>query len=259
MGRLDGKTAMVIGAGAPRGETSNGSAVALRLAEEGAAVFAVDYSDEQLAVIMERLPHPMGAVADATDRDDVARAVSGAIAALGHIDVLYNNVGIGGIFVDLDELTDEQWDRQMTVNVTSMYRTCQQVIPHMVERGSGCIINVSSVTSIRSTGTPYPAYIASKAAVNALTRSIATRYGRDGLRCNAILPGFIDSPMSRASLGRGQFAGDIDAMRQQRSAMVPLGRMGTSEDLAGAAAFLASDEASYISGVLLPVDGGFAA
>lgn len=146
------------------------------------------------------------------------------------------------------------WDRDMNVNLKSVYRTCQRVLPVMLRQGRGVIINISSIAAIRHTGYPYPAYYASKAGLNQLTVSIALEFAGRGIRVNAIMPGMMDTPHIYKGIA-GQY-GSEDEMVKQRAALCPMGRMGTGWDIAKAAAFLASDDAQYITGVCLPVDGG---
>ena len=171
----------------------------------------------------------------------------------GRIDVLHNNVGyatMGGP-IELDEAA---WRRTFDLNVTSCFITCKHVLPHMLERKSGAIVNVSSVAAIRYTGYPYAAYYAAKAAVNNFTMGLALQYARDGIRVNAIMPGLMNTPLIFQQIS-GQYA-NAEEMVAARDAACPTGRMGTAWDIAKAALFLASDDAAYITGVSLPVDGG---
>ena len=188
-----------------------------------------------------------------TRSEDVARVVAEAMAAHGRIDVLHNNVGttiMGGPV----ELTEEQWDAVLDVNLRSAFLTCKHVLPIMVRQGKGAIVNISSVAAIRYTGYPYAAYYAAKAGVNQFTVGLALQYARQGIRANAIMPGLMNTPLIHQQIS-GQYA-DAAAMVRARDEACPMGRMGTAWDIAAAAVFLASDEAQYITGVCLPVDGG---
>jgi NAD(P)-dependent dehydrogenase (short-subunit alcohol dehydrogenase family) len=172
--------------------------------------------------------------------------------------VLHNNVGIvlpGGPV----ELSEADWDRTASVNVRSVFLTCKHAIPHMLERGAGAIVNVSSVGGLRWTGLPYVAYAASKAAVLQVTQSVALQYARQNIRANAVVPGLIDTPLVRASLSKSYGDADIDQIVQRRHAQAPMGRMGDAWDVAHAALFLASDEARYVTGTSIIVDGGLSA
>jgi NAD(P)-dependent dehydrogenase (short-subunit alcohol dehydrogenase family) len=152
------------------------------------------------------------------------------------------------------ELDEAAWRRSFDLNVTSCFITCKHVLPHMLARRSGAVVNVSSVAAIRYTGYPYTAYYAAKAAVNNFTMGLALQYARDGIRVNAIMPGLMNTPLIHQQIS-GQYA-DAAEMVAVRDAACPTGRMGTAWDVAHAALFLASDEAAYITGVSLPVDGG---
>lgn len=262
-GRLEGKRALVSGAGSRGDGMSNGRAAAIVFAREGAHIIALDRDEASAAETCKLIEEEGGScevvVADVARVEEVERAVAGCTEGDAPIDILYNNVGIGGVFGGPVEVAEEDWDRQMEVNVKSIFLMCKSVLPRMGARGSGAIVNVSSVVSTRSTVNPTVSYASSKAAVNQLTKAIAIQYAPMGIRCNAVLPGFIDTPLSRVSLARHGFGGDVEAMIRNRSALAPMGRMGTPWDIAYAGLFLASDEAAYVTGVLLPVDGGFLA
>ena len=174
-------------------------------------------------------------------------------ARAGRIDILHNNVGLTAMGA-LEHFEDSQWDRDMNVNVKSVFYTCRRVVPIMIRQGRGVITNISSIAAVRHTGYPYPAYYASKAAVNQLTVGIAIEHASRGIRANVIMPGLMDTPHIYAGIA-GQYESAEDMVRQ-RAALCPMGRMGTGWDIAKAAAFLASDDAQYITGVCLPVDGG---
>jgi NAD(P)-dependent dehydrogenase (short-subunit alcohol dehydrogenase family) len=260
-GRLAAKVAIVFGGGAstvpaPKGCVSNGFATAVTFAAHGARVVAVDRDETALQGTHRAIAGAGGdctpIVADVTDESQVAAAVEAAVSTWGRLDIVHNNVGVtrlGGP----TELSEEDWASAFDVNVTSVFRSCKYAIPHLLHRG-GAIVNVSSLASIRWTGYPYPAYSASKAAVNQLTQSLALHYAAKGIRVNAILPGLIHTPLVYQQLA-GEH-GNAEAMRAQRDAASPTGRMGSAWDVANTALFLASDEAAYINGVTLPVDGG---
>jgi NAD(P)-dependent dehydrogenase (short-subunit alcohol dehydrogenase family) len=199
--------------------------------------------------------------ADVSRKDDITAMVQACIDAWSSVDILVNNVGVlapGGV----EEVDEEDWDRVFDTNLKSTLRACRAVLPHMTRKGSGSIINISSISAIRHLGINYIAYPTTKAAIDHFTRVLAVQYGPKGIRCNAIQPGFIDTPMVRnqvvGALGaaKGEEEQAYQAYKQKRSAQVPLRRMGTPEDIANAAVFLASDESSYITGHMLTVDGG---
>ncbi|MQA06657.1 MAG: SDR family oxidoreductase [Streptosporangiales bacterium] len=256
-GRLEDRVAIVFGAGGGPDGVSNGQAAAVTYAWAGARVVAVDLSGDAaahtVASILEEGGEAMAVTADATDGDAVAGAVGAALEAYGAIDVLHNNVG-ATILGDPVELEYREWKRAFQINVDTVFLTAKHVLPAMLEQRRGAIVNVSSVAALRDVGYPYPAYMASKAAVNQVTVSLALTHAADGIRANAVAPGFMDTPLVRKQLA-GQ-AGSIEELLATRHAASPTGRMGTCWDVANASLFLASDEASYVNGVCLPVDGG---
>src|SRR5581483_1769796 len=182
------------------------------------------------------------------------RMAEACIAAFGRVDVLHNNVGIGTVGGPVD-LSEDDWRRVLDVNLTSMYLTCKHVLPNMERQGSGAIVNVSSMAAERFGRIPMLAYNASKGGVNALTRSIAMQYADKGIRANAIMPGLMRTPMAIDDVVR-RYGVDRDRLVRGRDEAVPMKRMGEAWDVAWAALFLASDEAKYVTGVVLPVDGG---
>ncbi|MBC7801982.1 MAG: SDR family oxidoreductase, partial [Gemmatimonadaceae bacterium] len=194
-----------------------------------------------------------GLQADVTQGGSVAQAVADTMARHGRIDVLHNNVGQAGMGGPI-ELDEAEWDRLLDVNLKGVFLTCKHVLPVMLAQGRGAIVNISSIAAVRWTGYPYAAYYAAKAGVNQLTVGLAMQYAAQGIRANAIMPGLMNTPLIHAQIG-GQYA-DAGAMVAARDAACPMGRMGTGWDAAHAAVFLASDEAAYITGVCLPVDGG---
>ncbi len=256
-GRLQGKVALVFGAGSSGPGWGNGKATAVLFAREGARVVAVD-RDEALARETAAIITGEGGTADAiagdvTRSDDIKAVVDRAVAAHGRIDVLHNNVGITAMGGPIEE-SEESFRRVLDINLTGMFLTCKHVLPVMLAQRSGAIVNISSIAAIRWSGLPYSSYYASKAGVNQLTVGIALQYAAHGIRANAIMPGLMDTPMVHNQIV-GQYEDDA-AMVAARNAMCPMGVMGTGWDVAQAAVFLASDDARYITGVCLPVDGG---
>lgn len=257
---LTGAVVLVFGSGSSGAGLSNGEAAALTYARAGARVACIDRDPaeaERVSKVIEAEGGTSYAVtADVTVEDDVVAAVSDISRSLGAPAVLHNNVGLA-VLGDVLELDREIWDKALAVNLTSAYLTTRHVLPLMLERGKGAIVNVSSLASIRDTGYTYPAYSAAKAAVNQLTVSLALTYADRGIRANAVVPGLIDTPLVAQ-----QIVQDTDhagAELAARHAASPTGRMGSPWDVARASLFLASDLAGYINGALLPVDGGLAA
>lgn len=259
-GRLAGKRAIVVGAGQEPGETvGNGRAIALLFAREGAEVMCIDRdlarAEETAALISAEggvgFAHGANIAKDAECRV-VAEA---ALARWGAVDILVNNVVIGGGGDGPAHLlSDEAFDRTMTVNLRGMWQMIRATLPAMREAGSGAIINISSLASVA--GGFQLAYELSKAGVNRLTTSVAQFNGSRGIRCNAVLPGLMDTPMAVAGIA-GATERPVEDVRAERNKRVPLkGGMGSGWDTAYAALFLASDEAKFITGALLPVDGG---
>lgn len=255
--RLENKVAVVFGAGSVGEGWGNGKASAVQYARDGAVVVAIDINPEAAAATAELIKGEGGQASsyacDVTDQTQISKVVAQIAQAHGRIDILHNNVG-APIMGTLEELDYKTWQRALDINLSSVFFTCQQVVPIMVRNGGGAIVNISSIAAIRHTGYPYPAYYASKAALNQFTVSIALEYARKGVRANVIMPGMMDTPHIYQAIS-GQYVSK-EKMVEQRSALCPMGRMGTGWDIAKAAAFLASDEAQYITGVCLPVDGG---
>jgi NAD(P)-dependent dehydrogenase (short-subunit alcohol dehydrogenase family) len=257
--RLEGKVAIVVGAGQTPGETiGNGRATALRFAQEGARILAVDRRMDSARETADLVAKDGGEAepfeADITSADDCTAMAAACLDRFGAVDILHNNVGIGAGDNNAMDLDERGWDRIMDVNFKGMWLSCKHVIPLMRARSSGAIVNISSIAAVCNS--PLLAYKLSKAGVNALTHQLAMDNARHGIRVNAIMPGLMDTPM--AIEGISQMMGvDRDELRTNRNKQVPLGRqMGTAWDVANAALFLASDEASFITGVVLPVDGG---
>lgn len=254
---MQGRTVLVFGAGGPAEGWNNGKAAAYAYARAGARVCCADLDREAATRVAQGIVSEGGEAfaihADVTDLASVQHVVTTLLERWEKIDVLHNNVGVthmGGP-VELDETT---FQRSLELNLGSVYRAAKAVLPHMVERGSGVIINISSLAAIAWTGYPYFGYSASKAAVNQATVSIAMQYARQGIRANCVMPGAIDTPLIYAQIAK-QY-GSVEEMIAARNRMVPVGHMGDSWDVANAALFLASDAAKFITGVCLPVDGG---
>jgi NAD(P)-dependent dehydrogenase (short-subunit alcohol dehydrogenase family) len=255
--RLQDKVVAVFGAGSSGEGWSNGKAAAVLYARQGARGFAIDVQAEAAAVtdaiIREEGGVSVAAQADVTKSKDIERVVGDIVKHWGRIDVLHNNVGITEMS-DPVSASEESWHRVMDVNITSVFLTCKHVLPHMVNQKSGAIINISSTASVQINQHPYFSYYASKSGLNHFTRALAVHYAPHGIRANAVLPGVMDTPLIYKQIA-GQFR-DTAEMIRSRNAASPMGHMGTAWDVAHASLFLASDEAKYITGVCLPVDGG---
>jgi len=257
--RLEGKTALVIGAGQTPGETvGNGRATALLFAREGAKVMAVDRRAES-AQETHSLIRKEGGIsypfeADITKTADCRRIADACVDTYGRIDALVNVVGVGGESGGRLELTERQWDTIHKVNVRAMVILCKHVLPVMEKQQSGSVINISSAAAVCDTN--MLAYKVSKAGVNALTHYLAMRYAKKGIRANTIMPGLMNTPMAIEGIS-ARLGISREELVEQRNSRVPLkGGMGDGWDTAYAALFLASDEAKFITAVVLPVDGG---
>jgi NAD(P)-dependent dehydrogenase (short-subunit alcohol dehydrogenase family) len=259
--RLRNKIAIVIGAGQTSGATiGNGRATALLFSREGARVLAVDRDFASAADTVERIAAEGGVAAafaaDVTDEAAVAAAVAECVGRFRGIDILHNNVGVSltGGDAPVTEITTEAFDRIVAINLRGMVLACKHAIPVMRQQGSGAIVNISSVAAVAAY--PYVAYKTTKAAVIALTQQVAIQNAAYGIRANVILPGLMNTPMAIEPRVRatGKSRQEVVA---ERDARVPLGgKMGTGWDVAHAALFLASDDAKFITGAVLPVDGG---
>ncbi len=248
--RLEGKVAIVTGAGAAGDGIGNGRAAAVLFAREGARVLLVDrdrsLAEATAAMIAADHGESMAFEADVTKSEDCAAMVAAAVERWGRLDILQNNVGIGSRGTVL-EIEEAAWERILRVNVSSMMLAARRAIPAMIASGGGAIVNISSIAAQRPRGlTPYAT---SKGAVEALTRGLAADHAHDGIRVNCIEPGPVYTPMVSA-------AGMPEDVRERRRRAAPLGIEGTGWDIGYASLFLVSDEARYITGVVLPVDGG---
>jgi len=255
--RLKNKIAIVTGAGSIGPGIGNGKATAILFAREGARVMAVDLHLEA-AKETKKLINDEGGECEAFEADvskasDCKNLAEKCYQRFGRIDILDNNVGIGA-FGGPVELSEEDWDKVLTVNLKSMFLTCKYVLPYMEKQGSGSIVNISSINAISVTG-PSVAYSSSKAGVIAFTREVAFQYAPRGIRANVILPGLMKTPMV-AYYGKDVYGDNLDEMWRARDSMSPTGKQGEPWDIAHAALFLASDDAKYITGTTLIVDGG---
>ncbi len=263
MTKLAGKCALVMGAGSSGPGIGNGKAAAIAFARAGAKVMAVDIGEEAVAetraVILAEGGVCETALADVSQDGDVKAAVAGCVAAFGGLDILHNNVGIS-MFGGVAEVAPEAWDRVIAVNLKGMYLACHYAIPVMAAAGGGAIVNVGSTSGLRYLGLPQAAYATSKGAIVTMTRAIAAQHGPQNIRANVVSPGIIDSPLLRQAATKTLLeiyrTDDIEEVRRIRAKTVPLGRFGDPMDVANAAVFLASDDARYITGIELVVDGG---
>ena len=244
-----GRTAIVTGAA-----SGIGRAVAERLAGDGLSVALFDRNGEAAAAVAERIAasgsRAVGVTADVTDRVAIAAGLAQAHEQLGPVTVLVNSAGLDG-FDPFLKITPETWDRILAVNLTGTFNMCQLVLPAMVEAGWGRIVNISS--SSTHGGQPFMAhYVSAKSAVNGLTKSLALEFGPKGITVNAVPPGFIDTPMLRAAEQKGLLGGTVE----EHEARTPVRRAGRPEDIAAMCAFLVRDEAGYVTGQIIGVNGG---
>jgi NAD(P)-dependent dehydrogenase (short-subunit alcohol dehydrogenase family) len=260
--RLEGKIAVVIGAGQSPGEgIGNGRATVLRFAQEGARILAVDRdlgsAEETAALAAKEGGECVACRADVTQEATLAAAMAEAVRRWGRIDILHNNVGVSlaGGDTPLDELTEAAFDRVAAINLRGTIMACKHAIPIMRRQRSGAIVNISSVAARENTY-PLIAYKVTKAGMIAFTEQLALHNAPYGIRANCILPGLMDTPMAVDTRARASNRSRAE-VAAERDARVPLrGKMGTGWDVANAALFLASDEADFITGIALPVDGG---
>lgn len=258
--RLEGKVAVVFGAGQSPGEgLGNGRAAAIRYAREGARVLAanrsIESAEETAAMIRSEGFECIAIAADVRRESDLAQAIHEAHSRWGSIDILHNNVGVslGGGDTDVLNITEEAFDNVYQSNLRGTAFACKHALPIMRQQGSGVIINISSAAAVGLY--PYVAYKATKAGVVALTEQLALQNAPFGIRVNCILPGLIDTPMAVETRSR-KWNQSREQVMAERNVKVPLGRQGTGWDVANASLFLASDEAAFITGVSILVDGG---
>jgi NAD(P)-dependent dehydrogenase (short-subunit alcohol dehydrogenase family) len=260
---LKGKVAFIGGVGSSGPGWGNGKATAVLLARQGASLFGVDVREDAAAETKAIIESEGGTCvvrrADATSSADVADAVKACVELFGGIDVLVNNVG-GSAPGGPATMSELDWDRQIEFNLKTAFLGCHHVLPVMVAQGKGVVVNLSSVAGIRQhVGRPQAGYSAAKAAIIEFSRAIAIQHARDGIRCNTVVPGLMHTPLVEARLARQIAGGDVDELNRSRAAKVPMGRQGDAWDVAHAVLFLASDEAGYITGTELVVDGGYRA
>lgn len=258
-GRLAGKVAFITGAGSVGPGWGNGRAMALRFAQEGATVFGVDLDASRLQETQAMVEQAGGTLAtdscDVTSSASIAQAVNRCVARFGRIDVLVNNVG-GSAKGGPVEMSEEVWDAQVDHNLKSVFLTCKHTLPHMLEQGGGAIVNISSTSGMRWTGSAQVAYAATKAGVIQLSRVLAVQYAKQGIRVNTVVPGQLHTPMVEARLAGQRAGGDVQQLLEQRQSRIPLPFMGDGRDTANAALFLACDESRFVTGTEILVDGG---
>jgi NAD(P)-dependent dehydrogenase (short-subunit alcohol dehydrogenase family) len=261
-GRLQDKVALVTGAGCVGPGWGNGRATAVLFAQEGAKVFAADKNLDAMKETLERVAEFGGAIrthaCDVTDGSAVLSMIDACVAAFGRIDVLVNNVG-GSAAGGPVELSEEVWDAQVDANLKSVFLTCEHVLPVMEGQAAGAIVNIASTSGPRWTGSAQVAYAATKAGVIQFSRVVAVQYAGKGIRVNTVVPGQLHTPMVEVRLARQRTGGNVEALLAQRQSRIPLPFMGDGRDTANAALFLASDEARFITGTEVVVDGGMTA
>ena len=259
--RLDGKVALVTGCGSSAPGWGNGKAITTLLARQGATVMGVDRdlaaAEETRAGIESEGNHLYVVTGDVTDRDSVAAMIADCVARFGRLDVLINNVGQSEPGTPAT-MEPDVWDQQLNLNLTSAFLTTRSALPVMEAQGSGSIINVSSVAGMRWIGKDQVGYAAAKAGLIQFTKVTAVAYARAGVRLNCVVPGLMNTPLLKRIADR-YAGGEYEAMIARRHAQVPMGHMGDASDIAHAALFLASDEARYVTGTEIVVDGGLTA
>ena len=261
-GRLAGRVAVICGAGSVGPGWGNGRAAAVLFAREGAAVYLTDRDEAALEVTAAQIRKDGGTVhtrlLDVTEPEAVRAMIDDCESRAGGLDILVNNVG-GSRAGGAVELSVEDWESQLRTNLTTVFLACKYAIPAMRNRGGGAIVNTASASGLRWTGAAQVAYASAKAAVIQLSRVTAVQYAADGIRVNTVVPGQLHTPMVEARLAGQRAGGDVAKLLAQRQARIPLGFMGDGRDTAYAALFLASDEARFVTGTEIVVDGGMTA
>jgi NAD(P)-dependent dehydrogenase (short-subunit alcohol dehydrogenase family) len=253
--RLRGKVAIVTGAGSVGPGWGNGRATTARFVEEGARVFAVDRDAAALKETVEKAPGIATHICDVTNAAALAAMVRACVERYGRVDVLVNNVG-GSAAGGPVEMSEEVWNAQVDANLKSVFLACKHVLPVMEKQGGGAIVNIASSSGLRWTGSAQVAYAATKAGVIQLSRVVAVQYAPQGIRVNTVVPGQLHTPMVEARLAKQRAGGDVEALLKSRLKRIPLGFAGDGRDTANAVLFLASDEARFITGAEIVVDGG---
>jgi NAD(P)-dependent dehydrogenase (short-subunit alcohol dehydrogenase family) len=257
-GRVEGKVAMIVGAGCVGPGWGNGRAAAVLFAREGAKVFAVDKDGDAMKETVERIGNQSEIathVCDVLDDAQVGAMTEACRKKFGRIDILLNNVG-GSAAGGAAEISEENFDKQIDHNLKSVFLACRHVIPVMIAQGGGAIVNTASSSGIRYTGSPQIGYASSKAAVIQFSRVTAVQYAGKGIRVNTVIPGQMHTPMVEVRLAKQRTGGDIEALLKSRVDRILLGFMGDGRDTAHAVLFLASEEARFITGTEIVVDGG---
>jgi len=258
--RLDGKVAFVSGAGSVGEGWGNGKATAVLLARQGARVYGTDLREEAASQTRDIVRREGGTCemrgCDMTRGRDVEAAVADCLEQFGSIDILVNNVG-GSAPGNAATMTEEVWDAQMSHNLKTMFLATKYVLPVMEKHASGVIINLSSIAGLRmSAERAHVAYSTAKFGILAFSKSTAMTFAAAGVRCNTVIPGLMNTPLVEHRLAKTVADGDLAALIAKRNAAVPMGHMGTAWDVAHAVLFLASDEARYITGAEILIDGG---
>jgi NAD(P)-dependent dehydrogenase (short-subunit alcohol dehydrogenase family) len=253
--RLKDRVAIVTGAGSVGPGWGNGRAIAVRFAEEGARVFAVDVDAERLRETLQHNQTIHSHICNVTDGKAVAGMVAACLQRFGRIDILVNNVG-GSAPGGPVEMGEEVWDAQVDLNLKSVFLGCKHVLPVMERQGGGAIVNLASTSGVRWSGSAHVAYAATKAGVIQLSRVVAMQYAPKGIRVNRVVPGQLHTPLVEFRLAKQRAGGDVQSLLASRKKRIPLGFAGDGRDTANAALFLASDEARFITGTEIVVDGG---
>ncbi len=261
---LSGKVTVVTGAGSVGPGWGNGKAMAVLFARQGAKVFGIDVNTDAAALTGEIIQGEGGTFAahrcDMLAADDVRAAMDACVDRFGRIDILVNNVG-GSAPGDPASMSEDVWDAQIDLNLKTAFLGCKYALPVMEKQGGGVILNIASIAALRhhAAGRTYVAYSAAKAGMIAFSQATAMAYVKKGIRCNTLVVGTMHTPLLEARVAHQTGGGDLESLIAKRNASVPMGRMGDAWDVANAALFLVSDEARYITGTELIVDGGISA
>ncbi len=261
-GRLAGKVALITGAGSVGPGWGNGRAEAILFAREGARLLLVDHDPAALSATLDTVRSEGGTAAvyegDVTSSAVVRQSVARCTAEYGQLDILVNNVG-GSRAGGPVELSEDDWHQQISLNLTAAFLACKHAIPVMIAQGGGAIVSTASASGLRWTGAAQVGYAAAKAGVIQMSRVIAVQHAPDHIRANTVVPGQLHTPMVEARLAGQRAGGDVAALLRQRQSRIPIGFMGDGRDTAYAALYLASDEARFVTGTEIVVDGGMTA